>query len=298
MPNTLAHIGVQAWTGPTVFKETDFRWVFLGLCIPDLPWIFQRVVRTAITGIDLYDLRAYCIVQASFFGCLFLCAAVALVTRRAKRIFLVLSANVLFHLLLDATQIKWANGVHLWAPFTWRPMGFGWFWPEAWPSFALTLLGVGFFPVFLKYHVPKPKTFRWKPLSRLLASFFFLGAYFFVPILLIKCPYTADNHFIRTLKDKGRRMGKPVEIDRNEFLPTPRGPVLKTCFKEEIRLIGAVPEHAAKISLKGRFSDQGTIHVVQFHVHSRLRDIFSLLGLGWVFLTWTDPLTRGISFKK
>jgi len=298
MPNTLAHIGIQGWFGRAAFKEADLSWVFAGIVIPDLPWILQRFVRAFFPGVDPYALRAYGIVQASFFGCLFLCAAVSILAKNPKRIFFVTAVNALFHLILDAAQYKWANGVHLFAPVSWKLAGFGWFWPEEWPSLLMAAAGVAFILLSLRSIPKQGIDLLWKPFRSLQPSMIFLAAYFTAPLFLLNGPYTADNHFIRTLSDKAHRTGKSIEIDRNAFRLNPTGPVLRTFFKEEIRLVGNLPRKNGILSLRGRFIDPGTIRVEQFHVHSRLRDALSYTGLAFILFCWTASFFQSLSHRE
>lgn len=286
MPNTLAHIGAQGWMGRAVFKRADLPWILLGLTVPDLPWMLQRLIRGLFPGIDPYDLRAYVIVQASFFGCLLLCGAVSIIAQDTKRVFFVVSVNALFHLLLDAAQTKWADGVHLFAPFSWKPICFGWFWLEDWLGLTLTAAGAVFIAFSCRF-LPKTRPgFRWKPVQRPLAALLFLGAYFAAPVWLQDGPYHADNHFIRTLADRADRAGKTVEFDRNKLQSTSEGMVLKTFFGEEIRLTGNLPNAPGILSLKGRFTDPQSLEVEQFHFHTPFRDWFSYAGLAWLLFFW------------
>src|SRR5688500_1748825 len=45
--------------------------------------------------------------------------------------FCILVLNVVVHLLLDASQTKWASGVLFFVPLTWTLHNWGWFWPES-----------------------------------------------------------------------------------------------------------------------------------------------------------------------
>ncbi len=87
MPNTLAHFGTQALPWKLLDSKADIKWLGLGCVIPDLPWIIQRFAPSLIPGIDLIDLRIYCIIQASLFFCLLLSAAIALLARQSGHIF-------------------------------------------------------------------------------------------------------------------------------------------------------------------------------------------------------------------
>ncbi len=144
MPNTLAHLGLQAIATRTFIRHADPKWIFAGCILPDVPWILQRAVKTLAPAVDPYALRLYCIVQSSLAGCLLLCAALAFFAARPRQIFAVLAVNSFLHLLLDAFQTKFANGVHLFAPFSWELLNFGLFWPESWITYVLTIFGLAY----------------------------------------------------------------------------------------------------------------------------------------------------------
>ena len=115
MPNTLAHIGVQGITTRSIFKFSDLKWIYIGCMIPDIPWIIQRYLRTAQI-FNLYDVRDYSIILATFLFSIIFSAAISFFSNNYKRVFFILVFSSLFHLLLDPLQIKWANGIHLFAP--------------------------------------------------------------------------------------------------------------------------------------------------------------------------------------
>ena len=142
MPNTLAHLGVQGFLTRTIIREADIKWIFLGALIPDFPWIARRAILFLIPQVDPIDLRLYAIAQSSLAGCLLLAAAISLLTYKPLRIFIILAINSLLHLLIDALQTKWGNGVHLLAPVSWHTWNLGYFWPETMATYALTVLGV------------------------------------------------------------------------------------------------------------------------------------------------------------
>jgi len=101
MPNTLAHIGLQGPLTRLLVRGADVKWVFLGLIIPDLPWIAFRVLKATVP-VDPYALRLYAIGQSSLVCCILLSGAVAALCERPRLIFVVLSLNSVVHLLLDA----------------------------------------------------------------------------------------------------------------------------------------------------------------------------------------------------
>ncbi|MEL6680055.1 MAG: hypothetical protein AAFQ51_15215, partial [Pseudomonadota bacterium] len=144
MPATLGHIGVQALITRGVIRGADFKWILLGCVLPDVPWILQRLTRAGLPSVDVFDLRIYAIVQSSLVFTLILCGACALVARHPLRVFGILAVGALLHLLLDASQTKWANGVILFAPLDWRLVAFGFYWPEDVITLILLLFGLAY----------------------------------------------------------------------------------------------------------------------------------------------------------
>jgi len=87
---------------------------------PGYPWI---LLRTSL-ALDLaapYTVRLYTTIQASLLFCALFSAFLAQLSRHPAATFAILTGNSLLHLLLDATQVKWANGVHLLARSTGPP---------------------------------------------------------------------------------------------------------------------------------------------------------------------------------
>lgn len=158
MPNTIAHIGINGLLTRSLIKTSDLFWIYFGTLIPDFPWIFQRAVETFFPSINGYDLRLFAIVQATLFLSILFSGAMAFLSDSPKKTFLILSFGSLLHLLLDSLQIKWANGVHLIAPFNWELLNFSLFWPESSPTYILTLGGIVYF------------IFNWKSLSSIISS--------------------------------------------------------------------------------------------------------------------------------
>ena len=107
--------------------------------------------------------------------------------------------------------------------------------------------------------------------------------YLVLPPFFLQGPLRADNHFSATL-EKTDREGAVIEIDRKSYRA--KDQTITALNHERLNLRGELPDHDAKISLQGRFIDQHTILVSKYHVHSRWRDIFSIIGLGLVLLSW------------
>src|SRR6056297_345440 len=274
MPNTLAHLGVQALITRQLIPRADFGWIWLGCLLPDLPWIMQRIVKALPVDIDPIDLRLYSVVQSSLLLCLIAAAGFAALGTRPGRVFAILALGSLMHLLLDATQTKWANGVLLFAPLDWRLVNFGLFWPEDWPSHALSLFGLGFFALAaLRLDAARPRP------PRFLAPRFFapragiavFGLLLFVwlPMPLMPMAKAADVHYAATLSDPSARPNREVDFDRADILRDGTGaPLLLIWTGETLRLSGQpIPPSAETVSLRGRFADFGTLEVNAFHLH-------------------------------
>ncbi len=109
MPNTIAHFAINGLFTRTIINHADFKWIYLGCVIPDLHWILQRIIKIFPISVDLYDLRAFFVVQSSLLLCVFISMAFAMLAKQRSKVFIILIIGCLLHLLLDAVQIKWAQ---------------------------------------------------------------------------------------------------------------------------------------------------------------------------------------------
>ncbi|MFQ5598420.1 MAG: hypothetical protein ACE5GK_10265 [Nitrospiria bacterium] len=287
MPNTLAHMGIQALATQAVYKKADLKWVYLGAVIPDLPWILQRLIPFVWKDIDRLDLRLYAIVQASLFFCLILCAGFALYSSRPKNTFFILAYGALIHLLLDALQIKWANGVHLLAPFNWRLLNFALFWPESLPTYLITAFGLLYALLFWKRSAGAPFLLAIRTAKESAVGILFVLTYLLLPLALLDGPEASDNHFVLTLRSIDDRPGKVIEIDRADYEHHPKGGSLHLFNGERFKVDGFDPGRSGLFSIKGFFSQQDRIQVRESHRHRFFRDAASYMGLGFIALLWT-----------
>jgi len=293
LPNTLAHIGIQGLATRTVLRGADFKWIYIGCILPDLSWILQRFVRLSLSGIDPYDMRLYATVQTSFFFCILISAALALLTSDFRRTFSILVLNSFLHLLLDALQIKWGNGVHFLAPFDWRMINFGFFWPESLTAYLLTLLGLIY--IIWNWHrslnVPADKVRR--STTRLIAPIVLIAIYAVLPLAMFDGPEEADNHYVKTLRAYQDRPGRDIEVDREFFTPTSGGGVLRTYAGEDLLLEGIDLDRPVPISIRGNFISENRVRVRDYHIHSdRFREIASYIGLFLILILWFEAVRR------
>jgi hypothetical protein len=290
MPNTLAHIGIQSLASKGICRSADFKWIAVGCIIPDIPWITQRIIHTLVPGINNIDLRLYAIIQASLFFSILLGGAISLLAKDSRKIFFILAGNSFLHLLLDALQIKWANGVHLLAPFSWQLTGFHLFWPEQIPTHLMTLLGMGMLLFFGIKDGLRTVTFTSNRHRLALAAL--LGTlYVLSPFLYFQGPLQADNHFLTTLLEKEHRTGRHIEFDRCHYDPTSQ--TIDTITGEKLMISGLPLSKKTLVSLQGRFINEQTVQTRAYHVHySSLRDISSLIGLLSILIIWIIALLK------
>lgn len=287
MPNTLAHFGIQGAITHTLLQRAETKWILLGCLIPDIPWILQRAVWTLLPTLNRYDVKLYVIVQASLAVSLLLCASLALVARHPRKVFGILALNSLLHLLLDACEIKWGNGVHLFAPLSWKLLMFGWFWPDSAPTVVLTVGGLLY--VIWAWRSASLETYpagavpRW----RYAPAACCLLAYMLVPLGLLNGPYEQDNHFLQTLRDQSHRAGRQVEFDRERYLHRASEDRLQTFTGEELQVTGKRLDRSSRVSVRAVFIDDHTIHIDVLHEHRPgARDGASYLGIGLLIVFW------------
>lgn len=291
MPNTLAHLGIQAVFTRAAWRDADLKWIYLGCMLPDLPWIAQRVLKGLVPGIDPYAILLYSGVQSSLAFCLVLSGLVALLAPKSARAFFLLGISVLLHLLLDACQVKWANGVYLLAPMSWRISNFGWFWPEGVVTAILTVSGLLYAAAnWRRAAQPIEGMVTWSA-WRGIAIAVLLAVYLLLPLALTRGPRTEDNYFVDTLQRRTERVGRPIAFDRAHFQPGPDGGTVMTFAGESLHVENAPLGEQAVISLRGEFIAADRIRIDAFHVHrSKLRDLAAVGGLLIVGMTWVAAL--------
>ena len=296
MPNTLAHIGIQGIITRSIIKNADYKWILIGCVIPDAPWILQRIVRFFFE-VNPYDLRLYSTVQSSLFFCIILSFFIATFAKKYWHAFALLSFNALLHLLIDALQTKWANGIHLLAPLDWRHINFGLFWPESIITYTLAAYG------FIYFLIRWPDCFKSKSKLRLrsIPLIATLSLYLLLPLLFLSGPEKADNHFVKTLRMTEERRGKYIEVDRGKHLISNNTHYIKVYTGEEIEIEKIGTNNFNYISIQGTFIDNKLISVSNYHKHNvGFRDIASYMGLILVglYLICNTCSQRWINFKN
>ena len=287
MPNTLVHLGINGIATRTIIRNADLKWIYMGAIIPDFPWIMQRIIKQVIPGVNLYDLRLYCVIQASFIFCLLISFALSSFSEQYKKTCLILSVGSLLHLLLDALQTKWANGVHLIVPFDWQILNFGLFWPESNVTYLLTVFGLIYFLVNIRKAISMPWRISFKLDKRRILGVILLAGYLVLPLNILNDSELANNHFVKTLREYNNRQDKYIELDRGEYEFLPENSHIYTFTGEKLNLSGLNLERDAKLSIKGVFISNDVIRINQYHIHhADIREIASYIGLSLVALMW------------
>ena len=278
MPNTLVHFAAQGAASHALWRRLDPRFVYLGCLLPDLPWILRRAVVGLRLPVDTFDLRLYTMGLASLAVTLLLAAAVAALTRAPRRVLAVLGLNALLHLLLDATEVKFGNGVHLFAPLSWRMTSFDWIAGESAVYFALTLGGA----LLVAWEIARPHrtpaVFDLRP-PRLVSAALLVAAYLVAPLPFLGAIESSDSYSVKTLREVEARPGRSVSLDRTAFFATPAGGLVQLWTGERVRATGTLPTHDATVSLHGTFLESDVLRVDRLVEHRRNRDWPSYLGL-------------------
>ena len=263
----LAHYGAQGVLSRTLMPKAEIKIVFLGCLLPDIPWIFLRIINLVAPHLDPIPARLYAIGQGSLFVTLFLCGSIAAISARPKRIFGILAFNVLLHFLLDALQTKWANGVHFFAPISWELINFELFWPESLPTYGLTLLGLFYACWLWRKAIDEPLILPRLSVKKVGWSLALLVMYLVLPIFFLQGPYLADNHSIKTIMTKEERTGHDVEFDRSHYKKNENGDFLISFLEEKLGILNNHLDHSGEYSIRARFVDSQTIEILEFHEH-------------------------------
>jgi hypothetical protein len=294
VPNTLVHFAAQGAASRAFWRRVDPRWVYLGCLLPDLPWILRRAVVAASLPVDGFDLRLYTMAQASLAGTLLLCGALALLTAAPRLVLAVLGANAFLHLLLDATEVKWGNGVHLLAPFSWRMTTFDLLPGEGAVYLVLGIAGA----CLLAWEIARPHRptlgLDLRP-GRLAAAGALLALYFLAPLPFLGAIFASDSYSVKTLREVEARPGRTVGLDRTAFVATPAGGKIQLWTGERVRATGPLPAHDATVSLYGTFLAPDVLRVDRLVEHRRDRDWPSYLALVLLGLLWARPLLGAAS---
>lgn len=297
MPNTLAHIAVQGVGNVSWRFGRYVPWILLGAVLPDVPWIASRALRFLNPEIDEVTLELYCVVQASWLFSVLLGVAFAAFAKRPVAVALLLAANTLLHLLLDAVEIKPGSGVHLLAPFSWRTTSFAWAWPEHPAVTAVSLLGAAigiWFLVSPRFRPPADERLVFEA-QRFGVAAGAVAVYLALPLTLVDGPWDADYRSVRSLVTSEISVRNRVELERDPVVRRENLTFVRT-FGREYRLIAEdeLPDGAV-VSVVGYLSAPATIRATEVHVNATgFRDAASAAGLAIVAAVWLRLLAESL----
>jgi hypothetical protein len=297
MPNTLAHIGINAVLTRSLIKKADILLIYLGAIIPDIPWILQRIVSFTLPDLNPYDLRLYCVVQATLFFSLIFSLVLSILLKESFKAFVILMMGVLLHLILDSIETKWANGVHLFAPFNWDLFNAGIFWPENNIVQLLSIFGLIYFSAFWKKSLIALIQLDLKNKRKLSVFLLILISYIFLPIVFLQNAEDADNHFVKTLRNSHEREAKYFEIDRGKYVDSKDGDTFLTPFGETLLVENINLNRSEILSIRAKFIAKNEIQIIEYHIHGN-RDIYSYVGLFLICIIVFYRTFLGVISKK
>lgn len=281
MPGTIVHMGLQGVITRRFWPRAELLWIYLGGVSPDLGWILQRAVRRLALPVDPFQLLSYSLVLSSLVACLWLCLAVALLTRRPSRTFAILGLSALFHLLLDAAEAKWSSGVLLGAPFTWRTVHFGWFAQDGWPAAVLIAASLTWVLVNWRRGAREVERADLRPALRgrgWLAAVC-VAVYLAWPLPWMGMPEQANLYDMALLRPGAERAGQAIELDRVRYRAAAGG--VRVFSGEVLAVTGLAVPDGTMVSVRGVFVSPSTVAPDGIRVHHPwLRDAGTLAGLG------------------
>ena len=295
MPNTLAHIGAQFPISRGISRSWDPRWIALGLLLPDVPWILQRIALIALPFLSPITVRSYVVVLSTPLFCAVIAACIALCFENGRTIFRILFFQSLLHLVFDAFQQKGGVGVHFLAPFSWHAFSFPAYSMNGWLTHLLTLSGLIILILLLAGKIRFPKLDR--PLlnqpRRIVPAILLLAIYSLGPLLLRHQVIDANVHDLKTWKGDGPRTGVTVHFDRAHYFPGDPGSIQDDFNPVPIPIIGVELPRESTISTEAVFINEDTLWTATYVVHPRgERLTYTLLGLIGILLFWGYPVFK------
>ena len=112
-----------------------------------------------------------------------------------------------------------------------------------------------------------------------------LTLYFLGPLIFLRSPESADNHFIKTLRNHETRAGKYFEVDRGNYIDEPKGDIFITPFREYLKVNNLNLPASAVMSIRAKFISKDEIYILEYHIYND-RDIFSYIGLLMILIVY------------
>ncbi len=209
----------------------------------------------------------------------------AILSTNILKIFTILSLNSLFHLILDACEVKWSGGVHFFVPLSWKMVRFDLFWPGGMITQIITISSVIFILLTWRSSLGIKNGISIRPLIRIWISASLIMMYFIFPFFLLQGPEDANNRFVKTLRSYVSREGNYIEFYRVRYIPTKSGGVLETGTGEKILVKGINLNERGEISIRGKFIKNNVVKVLDYYVHNHIiMDIANYIGITYFIL--------------
>lgn len=116
-----------------------------------------------------------------------------------------------------------------------------------------------------------------------------LAAYSLAPLPLLRAVEASDSYSVSTLRQKERRVGSTISLDRASFRLAAAGGLVELWTGDIVRAVGAIPEHDARVSLTGTFLQRDVLRVERFVEHRKSRDWPTYLALSILGVLWARP---------
>lgn len=266
--------------------RAEVLWIYVGAIIPDIGWILQRLIRQMPVDIDPLRLLSYAAVLSSLAACLIASAAVAALTVRRGRVFCLLATGSLLHLLMDAAEIKWANGVLLLAPFSWTMTTWDLFQQDGAFVLAATAGSLLFVIWAWRAGILEINRAMWRLSPAALSTAAGLVLLFFLwPLPWIDAPTEHGLYDSDVIRDAESRAGRPLELDRARYFSDRNE--IRIFTGEFIKIENFSAPADTLVSLRGVFQEPGLLRVDQAIIHhpwQRTATVLAGLGLFALFI--------------
>jgi len=194
---------------------------------------------------------------------------------------LMASLGCALHLILDALEDKWGNGVHLAAPFDWAHFSVG-VWPtESTVTWLISLGGV--IVIFLVHRLKTDAAMIHITWLRTIGMAGLIAFYAVIPMVFVDDVIASNSLYLGTLSQSSDRDGQLIEFDRSLVMVQGEDVVVESHTREVFTIVEPPEEiQSGSYSLKGRFVSKDRIQVTEWKSHSGLRDIASSIGLALI----------------
>ena len=135
---------------------------------------------------------------------------------------MVLAGNCFFHLVLDALEIKWGNGVHLFAPLSWTLTHNGMVWPGHPLVLGLTLIGLLYLLLNWQSCAAFSSQLRIPGRGKIAIGLLCLGCYLLAPMFFLEQLEKANTYNIHTLRMKDSVQARTSSLTGLTTLPSNR----------------------------------------------------------------------------